>query len=312
MNISEKLKEISCDDIAPQSKGRKRTSYYVFNFIRIVLFLVCLAVFLFSLKSIIDNFEDFNSGEDFYESIVDEFNNIGKEGLTSPIYSAEKVVPLVKFDEMLLSKGELPPIVSNEELEEYLKVKNKLTILREQYPELVGWITIENTKINYPLMRAKDNQYYVNHAADGTPNYSGAIFADFRCTKAPEKTPNYVIYGHNIRSWGTMFNGITNFFNKSYFNSRPTIEISTFDGIYEYTIIAVFETDIYADYTRINFANTDMADFIGNIYDLASISREVEYNSNSKIVTLSTCSNSFDDDKRYALVGILTKSITPN
>ena len=311
VNVQEKLNSLSCDDIAPKVKKKKRPAYYIFSTVRIVLFLVCLAVFVFSLKSIFENFEDYKIGDEIYGNIQLEFDNMGADGLTSPIYSADKTIPLSKFDDMLISDGVAPPIVSNEDMEEFLKVRNKLEILRKDYPDLYGWLNVKGTSINYPVMQGTDNSFYVDHTPDGSKNSAGSIFADFRCKNPAEKTQNLVLYGHNIRSWGTMFNGITNFFNKNYFESHRTIELWTFDGIYEYTIISIYETNIYDDYTTISFGGGSITSFIRQtIEQSANSAGEVEYNAASKLITLSTCSNSLDSDNRYALVGILTKSIT--
>ncbi|MBE6543411.1 MAG: class B sortase [Ruminococcaceae bacterium] len=310
-NIDEQLNNLCCDDIAPKNLRGKRPGYYAFQIIRAVLFLVCLAVFVYSVNSIIENFADYEEGEDVYESIKDQFESTNNSGLNAPIYSADKVLPLSKFDEMLVADGIAPPIVSNEEVEEFLKVKNKLSIMKRELPDLYGWIILPNTNINYPIMQCDDNSYYVTHTSDGKVNSLGAIFADFRCTKPAHQTNNLVLYGHNIRSWGTMFNGITNFFNPNYFESHRTIEVYTLDGIYEYEIIAVFETDIFDNYANVSFTNMKFSDFITETINKSTNSAgPVKYDDSSKLITLSTCSNSFDKDKRYALVGLMTKSIT--
>lgn len=312
-NINEQLNNLCCDDIAPKTKPRKRPSYYVFQVIRAVLFLVCLGVFIYSVNSIVENFTDYEAGEEIYESIKNEFENSDNGGLTPPIYAADKIIPLSKFDEMLVADGKAPIILSNEEIERFLKVKNKLTVIRQDLPDLYGWITVPNTNINYPIMQCGDNSYYVTHTSDGKVNSLGAIFADFRCISPAHETKNLVLYGHNIRSWGTMFNGITNFFNPNYFETHRTIEIYTFDGIYEYTVISVFETDIYDNYAKINFPEAGFSNFITETINKSTNSAgHIDYSDSSKLITLSTCSNSFDKDKRYALVGLMTKSITLN
>lgn len=310
-NIKEQLNDLCCNDIAPKIKRRKRPSYYLFQLVRAILFLVCLGVFLYSANSIVENFTDYEEGEKIYGEIKNEFENLDSGGLNQPLYHGDNTQPLSKFDEMLVSDGVAPPVVSNEDIEEFLKIKNKLTLMKQEYPDLYGWLTVTNTNIDYPVMRGNDNSFYVDHAADGKANNSGAIFADFRCTKPTYETQNLVIYGHNIRSWGTMFNGITNFFNPNYYQTHRTITLYTFDGIYEYEIISIFETDIYDDYTRINFSQNSFSSFVAQTIEKSANSvGEVKYDDFSKLITLSTCSNSFDKDNRYALVGMMTKSVT--
>ena len=103
-NINEQLLDLCCDDVAPKIKRRKRASYYIFQLVRVVLFTVCLVVFLYSVNSIIENFTDYEEGEQIYESIKNEFENLDGGGLNPPIYASDKIIPLSKFDDIIISQ----------------------------------------------------------------------------------------------------------------------------------------------------------------------------------------------------------------
>ncbi len=310
-NMWKDLGEVSCDDIAPKVRRKKSSSYYIFSGIRVLAFMVCFVVFMSSMANIVENFIEYDKGGDDYEEIKNNFNNKDTGSLTPQILSAEKIVPLKGFEEMLVSDGVIPPIVSDEEMEEFLIMRNKLALMSKELPGLYGWITVPGTNIDYPIMQTDNNSYYVDHTAEGKENSLGAIFVDYRCNKPTYDTQNLLIYGHNIRSWGTMFNNLTNFFTPAFFDSHKTINVWTFDGIYEYTVISVYETTIHDDYTKLNFKDDDFVKFIEQtINNSANDPGQVQYDASSRLITLTTCSNSFDKDKRYALVGIMTKSIT--
>ena len=94
------------------------------------------------------------------------------------------------------------------------------------------WIEIPNTKINYPIVQGKDNEYYLKHNFKNESNMSGTIFVD--CNNNIDEDKNIIIYGHNMRN-GTMFNNITKFKEESFFNNNNnTINIIINNILYQY------------------------------------------------------------------------------
>ena len=84
--------------------------------------------------------------------------------------------------------------------EKDLKVLKDYKALKKQHPELVGWLKIDGTDVNYPVMqRSKDNSYYLSHAFDGTNSNQGALFMDYRSDYV-NPTTNTIIYGHNMKN----------------------------------------------------------------------------------------------------------------
>ncbi len=307
------LGSLSCNDIAPKVKKRKPASYFIWNTLRVIIFLVCLCVFIYSVKSIADNFSSYNEGNDYYENIKNDFIYTN-ESANANLVSSSKPVPLKGFEAMLEGKGEVLPPVPNEDLMELLSWQNRLNGMKGEIPDIYGWITIPGTNIDYPVVQGTDNQFYVEHTADKKINVSGAIFVDFRQKKAPESTQNLVLYGHNIRTWGTMFNGLVNYLYEDFYKTHPTVNFYTYNGIYEYTIFSVCETDIHSNYTDIYFSNdSEFESFCQDTLNRSLYTRDgITIDKNSKLITLSTCSNSFNGDKRYSVVAVLTNVITAN
>ena len=113
--------------------------------------------------------------------------------------------------------------------------------LFQQNPDMVGWIKIENTKINYPVMQTPDDEdYYLSHDFYGNESIVGCPYIPKTCDVF-EPSDNIVIYGHNLKTGG-MFNKLTYYRDKSYWEDH---QIFYFDTLYErhtYQIFAVFKT----------------------------------------------------------------------
>ena len=113
--------------------------------------------------------------------------------------------------------------------------------LFEENPDLVGWLTIEGTKINYPVMQTPDRpDYYLDRNFDGQPSAHGSLYVRESCDVfAP--SDNLTVYGHHMRD-GTMFAPLDRYRKEDFRNQHPTI---CFDTLYErhtYTVFAVFTT----------------------------------------------------------------------
>lgn len=80
----------------------------------------------------------------------------------------------------------------------------QLLSLSEKYPDMVGWLTMDGTPVDYPVVQCGDNRYYLNHLPDGSYNTAGSIFMDYRCTG---DSGNLILYGHNMRN-GSMFGSL--------------------------------------------------------------------------------------------------------
>ena len=123
----------------------------------------------------------------------------------------------------------------------------------KQNPEMVGWIQIEGTIIDYPVMHTPDDpEKYLQKDFWGEYSQSGVPFIDYRCT---EDSDNLLIYGHNM-SDDTMFHTLVEYRLKSYWLEHPVIR---FDSLYEereYEIMAAFYDRIYYEHeTNFRFYN---------------------------------------------------------
>lgn len=160
-----------------------------------------------------------------------------------------------------------------------------LSALYEQNDDLIGWIRIDGTNINYPVMLG---EYYLKHnfkkqySDYGTPFVIGGI------------TDNTIIYGHNMKT-KTMFYDLTRYSDIEYYKKHKYIEFSTLDNKSTYEIVYVFKTVAYSnqsfDYTKYSNFNTpdDFNAFTEKCSNLALYDTEMSVEYGDKLITLSTC-----------------------
>ena len=165
------------------------------------------------------------------------------------------------------------------------------------------WIEIPNTKINYPIVQGKDNEYYLKHNFKNESNMSGTIFVD--CNNNIDEDKNIIIYGHNMRN-GTMFNNITKFKEESFFNNNNnTINIIRNNTLYQYEIFSVYVEDESKVSLDIEFADDEaFVNYALNESEKSMYNKDITITEEDKIITLVTCSYEYTG-ARTILVGKL-------
>ena len=188
-----------------------------------------------------------------------------------------------------------------------LTVLDKFSQLKSQNEDLAGWLEIDDTDINYPVMQTEDNEYYLTHNFDKADDSNGALFADYR-SDLVNSTTNTIIYGHNMKS-GMMFGGLKKYLDEDYYNEHKTIHFSTLYEDRKYEVVAVCLSKVaYQDdnsYRYYNFIDaasaTEFQAFYENVQSLSVYGTEIDMSSDDQLLTLSTC-NSYVDDGRLFLV----------
>lgn len=180
-----------------------------------------------------------------------------------------------------------------------------LDALRKINPDIVGWLRIYGTKIDYPILKAKDNNKYLVRDYRGNYATAGSIFLDYRDT--PFKNDYMIIYGHRMDG-EKMFGPLLRFEEKSFFDAHPKGRLYTSDGNFDleisnFAIMNVDTTKIYSHNLNKNGHNQEI---IAEVKNSAKQSREVEFDPNGQILILSTCNR---DSKHYR--DILLTKMTP-
>jgi len=200
------------------------------------------------------------------------------------------------FDNMLRS------IVMNESAapEDKGGVSSNAEILPEYKPlleiteDIVGWINIPNTVINYPVVQADDNEYYLNRAYTGEINKGGSIFMDFR-NRGDGTDRNIILYGHHMRD-GSMFKALTRFQDEEFLKRNPVFSFNTLYGRYDWEIFSVYVTGTDFKYIQTRFLTPDeYQSFLDTIKDKSLFDIDVELTTGDRIITLSTCTYDYSD-----------------
>lgn len=166
--------------------------------------------------------------------------------------------------------------------------------LREINPDIVGWIVVDGTTIDYPIVQGPDNAAYLNTTFNGTPNPSGAVFMDYR--NAPDFSDvNTIIYGHKMRN-DTMFQGLSEYKSQDFWSKHPTFTIYTPDAGYRCEVFAAYVTQPVSETYVLDFeGRANFAAYLTYAIDHSVIQTGTVLYSTDRIVTLSTCDYSFSN-----------------
>lgn len=166
--------------------------------------------------------------------------------------------------------------------------------------DFVGWIKIDGTEIDYPVVQADNNDYYLNHNFDKEKESRGTIFMDYT-SDSNLGYMNTVIHGHNWLD-DTVFSELPQYSDIDYYREHPVIEYNTRTEMHKWKIFAVFITTASADEDNgyvFNYVYPDMGGINFDGY-MAEINKRtlyytgVDVNENDKILTLSTCTREVD------------------
>lgn len=165
--------------------------------------------------------------------------------------------------------------------------------LRETGPDIIGWLTLPDTPVNYPVTQADDNEYYLHHLYDGTYNKVGCLFADYE-NKADFSDRNTIIYGHNMRD-GSMFAALNEYDEQSYFDTHKQMYLVTPEGGYLCEIFAAFvakpsESGSDTSPWRLSWKDDgSYTTWLTAMAERSVVETDVTVTSSDKVLTLSTC-----------------------
>ena len=165
--------------------------------------------------------------------------------------------------------------------------------LRENGPDIIGWLTLPDTAINYPVTQADDNEYYLHHLYDGTYNKTGCLFADYE-NQEDFSDRNTIIYGHNMRD-GSMFAALNEYDEQSYFDGHPQMYLVTPGAGYVVEIFTAFvakPSEFGSDTSPWRLSFKDDGTYTTWLSEMAGrsvIETDVTVTSSNKVLTLSTC-----------------------
>ena len=207
----------------------------------------------------------------------------------------EEILNNIEIDESKITESKTERMIQLEELQ-------------KENEEIIGWLEIEGTNINYPVLQASDNDYYLTHNYKKEKASTGSIFLD-KDFDLINGSSNYLIYGHRNKQ-GLMFEDLIKYAEEDFYKEHTKIKFTTNkdDSIYE--ILSVFysrvyyksEQNVFRYYYFVNAENEqEYNDFVKNAKKASIYDTGVTAKYGDQLLTLSTCEYS-QEDGRFAVV----------
>ena len=181
---------------------------------------------------------------------------------------------------------------------------NSYKILKDVNPDMVGWLTVKGTKIDYPVVRGTDNSYYLTTNFYNEADYNGWVFMDYR-NNAIDLDANTIIYAHNRYSSGIMFGTLPNIRKKTWLDNEDNyyITFNTMEKVQKWKIFSYYNIKVTSDYLETTFeTKSEHEKFIKMIINRSKKNFKTTVTTDDKILTLSTCYNT---DARFVVHAVL-------
>lgn len=172
---------------------------------------------------------------------------------------------------------------------EELRILAGIANLREENPDVIGWIKFDNLEISYPIMQGEDDEYYLKHTFSGESNSAGSIFME--ATNSPDFEDSHtIIYGHTLKNQ-SMFTPLKTYKTEDFYPGNEYFTIYTPDKVYRYEIFAYYDIAVDSEIYCVQFEPGGVFQkIIDNMCRRSYYDTKVHPESTEKIITLSTCS----------------------
>lgn len=264
------------------------------KWLRIALIILLSAVMVFCAVKIITIKRGYDIGERIYGEALSMFVVNPEGGMETP--PEENI------------SDNVPTVPDEEEREVFPDLGVDFENLCAVNEDIIGWIWIPDTRINYPLLQGENNTEYLRTAYNLEPSRYGSVFMDYR--NAPDFTDtNTIIYGHNMRN-DAIFGTLSDFEDLEFAEEHTDMYIFTEEATYHYRIFSAYTARIYEFPYIINFdfvkSHEEFLQFI--VDESVSLKREEPLTLEDRVVTLSTCLSTSSYSKRFVVHGVLESS----
>ena len=268
--------------------------------IHVIIYLLLSVLIILSIMYII-NFFSLKQEAEEQSKLLSAIDIYEKEGTKEVVQNVSKDGE-EKHEETTIAENAKE---QKEETERMLQVKE----LQGQNADIIGWLEIENTNINYPVLQGTDNSYYMTHNYKKENSKNGSIFLDANYNwNIPSN--NLLIYGHNLGN-GMMFQELLKYEKESFYQEHPVIRFTTAEEDAKYEIISVLKSRVYYKseknvFRYYYFINSESEEeynqFVRNAKNASLYPIDATANYGDQLITLSTCSY-YVEDGRFAVVG---------
>ncbi len=257
---------------------KKKKKLILKKWIRVTILIIFIIILIFSTFKLFIWKQDSNKTKDIEEEIIDNADTEERQAIEENTQNIN------------------PPDDKDNDYWNYIKM-DMLSVnfddLKKKNSDTVGWIKVEGTNINYPVVQTTDNKYYLNHSYDKTSNKAGWVFADYR-NDLDNFDKNTVIYAHG-RVDTTMFGSLKNILKSSWYNNKNNhiIKFSTPKENTLWQVFSVYTIEAESYYITTKFpSNEYFKEFVTTLKNRSKIEFSAIPNENDKILTLSTCKDS--------------------
>lgn len=175
----------------------------------------------------------------------------------------------------------------------------KYSALFDQNNDFIGWISIEGTNVNYPVMQTPDNpDYYLKHSFEKTYSDYGVPYIEESC--AVGLSNNVVIYGHHMKN-GSMFADLCKYTDKDFYEEHKTIQFDTLSTLGKYEVVAVFKFNTNKETFKYNECCTmneeAFKEFMSQVHERELYDTGVDAEYGDQLLTLSTCEYTYTNGR---------------
>lgn len=179
----------------------------------------------------------------------------------------------------------------------------KFAALRDKNSDFIGWISIDGTNLDFPVMYAPTNKdFYLRHDFNKEYSIYGVPYLDEKTTLgANAESDNLIIYGHNMKT-GTIFGCLTGYKKADYYQQHPYIEFDTVYGDAQYEVFAAFAIDVVNDTSFVYNQYVDMDEesynaYVEEVCHRSDVDTGIRPAYGEQLLTLSTCEYSTDNGR---------------
>ena len=262
------------------------------NFIKISLLFVILSVTLMMSVNLYRNYSDTKK----YDDIENDLQKIKLDLDIPENNDQDKDIIVIEPNDDDKERVTLTTTTTTTTTIYDVKYEKVFEKLKEINNDTVGWLTVNNTKIDYPVVQATDNDYYLYRDYYKNKNRHGWIYMDYR-NNIEDLSDNTIIFGHNLANQ-KMFGTLRYVTNPSWYkkSSNQIITFNTTKANMKWQIISIYKIPVTNDYLVANFSSSeDKLQFLDMITQRSIYDFNATYDENTKIITLSTCSNGSKD-----------------
>ena len=270
--------------------GRRRFR----RFLLVVLLLACLAGAGYLGYMGFAELRERQQGEEFYANLAASVGNGAADGnADGNMIGVSPDAAGLRYETGLIPSGQTGHADNVSEID--------FQTIWQTCPDVVGWLRIDDSGVDYPIVLGEDNDFYLHHLPDGTENAAGSIMMDEANSGLFQETVN-IIHGHHMRN-GSMFGNLDDYGDEEYYRAHSVLRLYTPAGDYDVAVFAAYTVNGYTFGYPTSFDDEAAFDqFIRKAISATPYETGVDVAYGDRILMLSTCAYSYNG-ARYVVMG---------